>query len=373
MSPGSWLGVRGRALMVLMCAIGLSGCASGKRDPSLMLTEDMGASDMATVEDMAVADMPIDQGVADMGQDMPEDMNTCPVCCAGESMCQDGQTRLVCNDTGTGFDPVACGGEEICDAGTGACAPKPVCTPGQAMCVDSLTQLVCRASGTGYSTVSCPASTSCVDGQCVSGNVNGQSCAVGADCAGGKCQCGDEEGCPASLSPAYCTSACADSSACASDEWCLDASARHVNAAGADYDHCVSRCSTGCDVSGMSCRFAPIVDESGQPGWGRACVWDALKAVGEACTADAQCVGGRCLLGYYNTGVCTSPCETQGCPEDAACVLINDEYLCSPLCGTGSIAGTESCPFDPDDSRFDVTCAPKSTYGGGARRVCVRT
>ncbi|QDG54506.1 hypothetical protein FIV42_28300 [Persicimonas caeni] len=347
--------------LVVFFAI-LTACAGGS--PSDLDAEqnpqDAG-QDTAEPDDASDASNPGDVGVD--SADTVDD--PCGVCCPGEQVCSDGNTLSTCADDGSGFTDQTCGDGKICEQG--ACVDEPICQPGDTKCHDGSTRLVCRAGGTAWRTEDCGTGNSCVDGECLSGDPNGSECTADADCAGGKCRCGSDESCSPAPSRTYCTSTCTPGS-CGPDEICV--SSDSFNAA--SYDHCVPKCNETCALAGLSCVSLPTRD-SGELTYEQGCYFDSAVDVGEECSSATNCTGGTCLEGYFNTGLCTFECAG-GCPDGTACVeLQSGTFHCSPLCGDGSLSGSGGCPLEAGGDRWDVQCAPRNTYDGLARRVCVST
>jgi len=353
--------------LALSLLLTLGACA-GSDDPSPITQPADMTPDLAPQPDLP-PDLP--DLAPDLPEDMPADMR-CGACCPEDKMCSASGAVAQCKPDGSGFTETACGAEEECMAG--ACVVKRVCEPGATMCFDARSQLVCRANGAGYSTQECPADASCINGQCLSGELNGVACYNPDDCAGQRCHCGETEQCPAAFTTGdgYCTSGCGAQSACGPTEWCLASSVHAISAMGSNYDHCVPRCMGTCPTPGMECQVLPVYDTNGDVKWEQGCYFVGAKQVGETCTADEECLGGRCLQGYYlNSGVCSVRCEDTACPGDAACVeLVPGQLWCSQLCGDGAPGGNAKCPLDVPTDRFDVTCKVRQSTDRGGINVC---
>ena len=339
----------------------ITACAGGApsdHDAQLSDTEDAGP-DISEPTD--ATDVPQDTG-ADTAD---ADEDACGVCCPGERSCVSEAAIGVCADDGSEVTEQACGEGQICEQGS--CVDEPVCTPGETKCHDGGSRLVCRPAGTGWRTEACATGESCLGGECVPGEPNGAECSADSDCAGGKCRCGSDESCSPSASRTYCTATCTPGS-CGPDEICVASSEFN----GASYDHCVPECDETCALTGLSCVTLPTRD-TGALTYEEGCYFDSAVDVGEECASAGECTGGTCLEGYFDTGLCTFECS-DNCPEGTACVELEaGTYHCTPLCGDGTVGGGGTCPLEGGGDRWDVQCAPRSTYGGAAKRVCVST
>lgn len=350
-----------RLLLCLFClAICSAACAEGETQPDPSGDADTGSNDAGPVD---AADTNSDDADARDAQDGQAPVDMCAVCCPGGVTCIDGTTRGVCREDGSGWDETACDDGDICSEGT--CEPEPVCSPGQTECFDSTTRLICRPGGEAYRQETCDDGQACVGGECVSGDPTGTSCTSAGDCAGGKCRCGTDESCTPTPTTAFCTSECTAGS-CGPDEACVESDLVD----GSSYDHCVPTCQDTCPLSGLTCVALPSRD-SGSLEWVQGCYLDTVEPVGaQGCSSAEQCAGDTCLSDYFNTSMCSHGCDGS-CPDGTACVELDGGNYCTPICGSGSVSGSEPCPLDPDDSRLDVSCAYRQLVGGGAKRVCV--
>jgi len=304
---------------------------------------------------------------------MPDMGPSCGACCPGDVMCVDETTRAVCRTDGTGFNSVPCVGDELCTAGV--CRVPPACIAGETSCYDSTTVLTCRQTGDGFTTAPCDAGTSCINGTCLSGSPSGDPCSTDGECASQNCRCGSgtDDSCPNNPASGYCAAPTCDSDSCGRDAVCFAASAAPLNES-VDYDHCLAKCTPGSCPGGLACVGVPINGPAGIA-WEDACYFGGFVPIGGNCTSNAQCIGGLCLLDYFNSsepGYCTRRCdEDSSCPSNAACVSLRaGEYHCSLKCGTGSISGTQRCPVDLTGQRFDVQCRVLTTPQGTAVRAC---
>jgi len=192
------------------------------------------------------------------------------------------------------------------------------------------------ASG-GYCSFECGQSADCGEGGvCMGLNAGGLLGALGAM--------------PSSSSKGLCLARCDANSQCREGYRCADVNGSPVNdpSAGA----------APSNTAAGACQVAPATDKvSG-------------AAVGNACSADAECDGGRCAMSdttgaAFPGGYCTGRCLT-----DADC---GERALCDPgaagALGLGSVnAGTcyRSCAQDGDCGRDGYRC--RSGAGGAARR-----
>ncbi len=350
-----------RLMILTVVVTSLSACASGgpaDSDADLGGPHDAG-HDATAPHDTDTADTTADV-VADVAQEP-----VCGVCCAGEHTCIDDATVGVCANNGTAYNRQTCDSGKTCK--NGACITPPVCQAGESHCTDSHDRQICRPDGSGWRTETCAQNKTCLQGQCVSGKPNGAQCSADGDCAGGKCRCSSSDNCSPAPTHPYCTTACTPGS-CSDGQVCV--SAQDFPAAG--YDHCMPTCNVDCPLDGMACVAVPTRD-TGDLTFVTACYPDYALPIGQECTSASGCVGGTCLQGYFDTGLCTTEC-TGNCPQGTACVQLQSggAYQCTPLCGDGSQSGTGPCPLDPDGSRFDVTCKSRITYSGDGKRVCVK-
>lgn len=347
-----------RLLFILLFAA--VGCAEGANpvDPAddastamPSINDDMGA----VTPDMIVE--PVDQGPS------------CGVCCPGERSCSDETTRRMCKSDGSGFDTAPCVGDETCT--DGVCAVPPVCSAGQKSCYDTTTVLTCRQTQDGFTTSPCPDDTTCVDGVCLAGAGVGQACSADSDCATNQCHCDAAEGCTG-ITAGYCTSTCSGDD-CGRDGACFDASVAPLSNAAANYNHCVSKCTPGSCPTGQECISVPTLTAAGVV-WELGCYFSGFTGIGDECSSDAQCIGGKCLLEYYTDpprGFCTRDCSHDGvCPDDSACVILTGStFVCSTLCGDGSTISSAPCPFKQMNS-IDASCKVFSDFNNNAVRAC---
>lgn len=334
------------------------GCAEGATP--------VGDADLGS--DTSTSTPDVGQNTPDTSEPEPDTNTGCGLCCPGEKSCLDGVTVRACLPDGSGFTNLPCVGEELCTAGV--CAVPPLCEAGAKSCYDATTVLTCRQTQDGYTTTPCPDQTSCSDGMCLSGAAPGAACTADADCVTGNCHCDAAEGCPAGLQ-GYCATRTCTADSCGRDAVCFAASVAPLGNVAADYDHCVTKCTPGSCPTGQECLSVPIRTADGV-GWDQACYFTGFADIGAECATDAECIGGKCLLDYFNTGYCTRECGTDGvCPADAACVqLIPGQYHCSLLCGDGSFTSTSPCPLDIPTDRFDVSCRNLPDLNNNTRRVC---
>ena len=308
------------------------------------------------------------------GQTTPDDDTgpSCGVCCPMERSCTDQTTVGVCRADGQSFETTACDEGQVCE--NAECVDPPVCQPGDRSCYDSVTLLTCRQTGDGFTTSPCDEGLSCVDGECLSGSPNGTACNSDDECASGECRCGSstDDTCPNSPSQGYCAARSCDSESCGVDGACFAAEAAPLDPS-VDFDHCLSKCTPGSCAPGLTCIGVPSRGETGLE-WNDACYFEGFVAIGGECTQDSQCIGGVCLTDYFSPdepGYCTRRCdEDSSCPDNAACVNLRaGTFYCSLKCGSGSVTGNQTCPFDTA-SRFDVTCANFNRPDGTAVRTC---
>lgn len=294
----------------------------------------------------------------DSNQDDP-----CPVCCAGEVRCAGSDTLETCNDEGTAYLTTAC--EEASSCTAGSCEPDPICSPGDRQCATSTNVSVCRPDGMGYFTETCAPNEVCFAGVCEEGFRNGETCVEPGDCAGGICRCGATETCDAPSSP-YCASDCSLTE-CSGDQVCWHSD----GVSAAEYDHCLRSCDQICSINDRACHEVPTFI-NGERAWRGGCVPTDLRAVGQRCTSDKQCVNGQCVSDIFSQGVCTQRCEDTGCPSSTACVRLirpgaSGEHWCSPTCSGGT------CPLSESSGDWSVECQTRPVYsnsGGGEATVC---
>ena len=292
-------------------------------------------------------------------------------------VCLSETIALVCDREGASQSELKCEPTQRC--AQGRCVDEPICAQGESFCLDNVTRQFCRPGGLSYGTQSCEAESACVQGECASGAQDETRCERHEECASGLCHCGaqTEEGCSSDgfATPGYCTSRCDTGQECARSQRCLSSQVHLLTSQEANYDHCVSRCEGACEADEQACIGVPVRDDSGAAGWAEGCYFEDVKALGEVCESDVECVGGRCLKGYLSQGdgYCSTPCEQGGCPQGAACVeLLEDSWWCTLLCGDG-VSPQAPCPLRQTDNRLDVTCAVRQKREGGSARVCVST
>jgi hypothetical protein len=359
-------------ILAAFLSIAIAACAgdsledvdTGDQDAQL----DSGAADAAgDIGD--AADLPVDAS-GDVGAnagDAHED--ACGVCCPDQRTCLDDNRAGVCSADGSEFVEEVCADTETCEEGS--CVPVQICQEGETQCYDSDSRLICRPGGTAWRTEECAAGTACVGGECVSGAANGTTCSDASECAGGKCRCGAGESCtavpPGAESKTYCTATCTPGS-CGPGQICV--SAQDFGAAG--YDHCLPICNEVCALEGMACVHVPTRD-SGELTFEQACFPDDAVEIGRECTSDRWCAGGTCLRDYFDIALCTAECSGN-CPDGTACVELEaGAFHCSPLCGDGTPGTSDPCPLEGGEDIFSIGCAPKTTFGGGVKEVCVST
>lgn len=123
--------------------------------------------------------------IPDVEPDLPAD------CTPGETLCSNGTTVEVCNETGDGWNSVPCGTDEICSEGVCVLSTTEDCTPGEVFgCGSTVDLLICADNGVDRELEPCPAATpNCFDGECSSA-----SCESGARrCEGNEIvECGED-------------------------------------------------------------------------------------------------------------------------------------------------------------------------------------
>jgi hypothetical protein len=252
---------------------------------------------------------------------------------------------------------------------TGTCSGGLTCESTRAP--DGTTVKLCAKACTGSTQGECPAPYTCRD---VSGGASkaclpptqattlvGKPCANASVCGSGFALC-EEEGELPSQNPdwqaGYCTQSCAAGSpACPGGSGCVQVGSER---------RCLLSCRPGsADCrTGYSCALRPEghfclptchTNEDCNPGGGtesicRSCDGVCIprvqsgRTVGEACTADTECIAGTACLRYQGstTGVCASTCGLTGClcPFDTTCqpVGTRGERLCVKNCTP------KSCP-----------------------------
>lgn len=303
----------------------------------------------------------------------PDATGACGVCCPDDFACTTPTTVGACRPDGSGFDETPCEDGMICS--NGACIPPPVCVPGAKDCLDDATPLLCRQTGEGWVSMTCDTGFRCSQGVCTDKTTLGGGCAADADCATNRCRCGSGTGdnCPAFVGGGLCTDTTCTALSCGMRGRCLASDAAPLGVA--DFDHCVRTCSAEDPCpTGTKCIGVPVRTSDGVE-YVDACYFSGVVALGGECDTAEQCVLGRCLTGYYDTGYCTRRCDDDGaCPSGAACVELRpDEFWCTQLCGNGSVTGSDPCPLDDPVDRFDVTCKNQSTFDGAVKRVCSKT
>jgi len=105
-----------------------------------------------------------------------------------------------------------------------------------------------------------------------------------------------------------------------------------------DLGWCAFRCTqdAGCPA-GFTCEVAGVWREC-QSGAG---------VFGDACRFASECVSRLCLSGAETQPICTRGCdETDTCPADFACGLVEDRMVCRPAAGDGCAVaiGARSAP-----------------------------
>ncbi|MFT6395799.1 MAG: hypothetical protein ACJAYU_000541 [Bradymonadia bacterium] len=112
-----------------------------------------GAGDTTGMEDGATPDIE---------EDLPAD------CTPGETVCSDGTTVRLCNETGDGWEFLPCGESEICSEGVCVLSTTEECTPGEVFgCGSTVDLLICADNGVDRELDPCPAEIpNCFDGAC---------------------------------------------------------------------------------------------------------------------------------------------------------------------------------------------------------------
>ena len=308
-----------------------------------------------------------DTGPAD-SPDIPP--TVCGACCPGDLVCLSPTEVGRCRADGSGHDATPCAEGDACE--NGACATPPVCEPGARDCLDDTTTLLCRQTGEGWVSATCDEGLVCAQGICTDKLRLGSGCAADDECASGRCRCGDAtaDGCPSFVTGGICVLPGCDPTSCGSHARCFAASAAPLGAA--DVDHCVRSCDELDPCPGGSrCSSVPVRGAEGVELAG-GCYFDGIAGFGDACTSDEQCLLGGCLADYWSFPFCSRRCDEDGlCPQGSACVKLRpNEYWCSPLCGDGASSGSQDCPLNEPDARFDVICKNFEPLGGGVLRVC---
>ncbi len=86
------------------------------------------------------------------------------VCVQGETLCQDLNTRLSCNEDGSSFEILPCAEGEVCVGG--ACMTQTCDPEGEPVC-EGVTRMTCDSLGLELVPLPCPAGSGCLDGACV--------------------------------------------------------------------------------------------------------------------------------------------------------------------------------------------------------------
>jgi hypothetical protein len=352
-----------RLLPFIIATFALS-CAQGSAQPDSDAgtngdpAADAGVSDTDTT----------DSGSSETNNSGMEMGDPCGECCPGDRICMDDTNLGVCREDGSGFDAMPCNEDTVCEDGT--CVTAPACMAGALDCLDSTTVLRCRQSGEGWIQMTCESGLLCSQGECTDKVTLGGGCSADDDCATGNCRCDADDGCP-DVGGGICTDTECEANSCGMNAHCLDSARAPISAE--DYDHCVLDCSSE-DVtcpSGSKCMSIPAKTSDGWE-WRKGCYFQNVNSFGGDCTGAADCIAGDCLVDYFDTGFCSRTCEdADDCPADSACVELQPgENWCALLCGDGSVAGTDSCPLDEPDERFDVTCKTKVATNDNVYRVC---
>ena len=284
------------------------------------------------------------------------------ICQPGSATCGGENTIKTCLSDGLSFQSTPCPSEQICEMGV--CKMPPICNPGTKKCSDPNTISSCRASGEAWVATSCSANQGCVNGACLPGKPDGTQCATNDECASSTCHCGSEEQCAFTQS-GFCVSKGCDQ--CAENAFCFDGQkmlAGRING----YDFCLQTCDKVCEDPSQKCYELPS-----KTGFNQGCYFGSLNAIGGDCSSADDCVGGVCRRDYFReSNLCTRACdENSPCPDGTGCVDLNGFFQCTLLCGDGSAIGTQPCPLDLPEDRFDVTCKNRATASGGVLRVCV--
>ena len=357
-----------RTLALLLTVCAMAACAEGSVEPG-----DSDAGNATTsgpdVTFPDVRGLNVNPGTDSGGPNIAAN-NPTSICIVNETTCLDATTRGTCRPDQMGFDAEPCGEGRVCD--NGSCIDGVACEPGSTSCFDSQTVIRCRQSGAGYIQMTCEAPLNCGDGMCTDKLPWGSGCTTDDECASGNCRCGSgtDETCPASIGSGICANTSCQADGCGIAADCL--ASDQVPISDADYDHCVRACDTQNPCpTGSKCVAVPVRRNGGVE-LRESCFFTGIKAFGDDCTTDGECLTGACLLDYFNSGFCSRRCDDDGiCSQGSACVaLIPGEFWCSPLCGDGSIASSDPCPMDEPVDRFDVTCKNLMTQDNDVTRVC---
>jgi hypothetical protein len=355
----------------------LAACAGGSADPAPQapdldradLAEDApDDEEVAPPEDLTpdVPDLPEEEPDLAIDPDLTEEEpDLCGVCCPNERRCADDLTAESCDAQGAAWSQTTCSNGATCVGG--ACIVQ--CTPGESRCLDGQTLQTCDVSGASFTTRRCLTGV-CLNDACQEGALTAQPCEADADCAGGQCLCRGDEACPPELASTlvatgYCTVQDCRLSGCGQDEVCAD-----LPLTGAPI--CVKRC-FDCLQAGFLCRELPTV-QGAQTTWAEGCFpADYPLDIGATCDSDADCLGGRCLLGDAapaDGGYCTRACAADAdCPSNAACLSFGEELgnLCMRHCGDGT-PNSGSCPINRGTF---TTCRTREDVAGQITFVCV--
>lgn len=338
--------------------------------------------------------------------DTPADTPDTSVCeelgeeCEARSIfCNADQTGVsYCDACGFVIRTTECPAREVCDTTleNAACRPcngaecppeEPECTPSSRECLDFNTVAVCDSEGFIDSVSDCPSGRRCLGGSCSSpGAATGEACSVNIDpndgCVGHLCVCGEEYlaaggiGCDLpGLSGGYCSTVDCRANGCDEEnEVCADFA---VSGAFAGQSLCVSRsrCAEigrGCGLrSGFTCVELPGRTTAGALEWDLGCWPDLVPTIGEACTSDADCLGGDCrqrTVSGDSVSYCAAACGSDAdCPSHAACVEDPDRagaFACLAL------GNDVNCPRMESEPLHIARTSPIRTFDGGSESVC---
>lgn len=343
----------------------------------------------------AVPDLP----EPDVEPELPIDCETIgDECESSEIYCVAGENAVgFCSRCGEVLRTEACEELEVCEVidGAGRCRPCegdecPVldaCEAGERTCLDFNTVQICGPDGRVDSVSDCAAGRRCFGGACGnSGAATGEACEenIGdaAGCNGHTCICGadfEPTGDPGglcalpALAAGYCSTADCESNGCDyRDEVCANFD---ISGAFGGGQYCVLN--GGCSVrsracgDGFECMELPgRRSASGPLEWAWGCWAPGTNTIGEACSTDADCLGGNCRLasvGGGSSSYCLSACGDSGtCPSHAACVEDpdGDGFVCL------ANASSADCPrLDTEPLNISPT-PPLNRYGVGSQSVC---
>ena len=321
-----------------------------------------------------------------------------PVCVPGGLACSpDGSAVVRCDETcpvATDVEVFTCGEQEICDrlglsvtcrpCIPGECGPiYDICDPEDLapVCVSWSSRAQCTDLGDFGPSQVCPSGQRCIGGTCNTGAQTGATCQNDGQCESRACVCGTvgytafpgAVDCPVPLNLGYCTTNNCVQDGCRPGERCVDFAgtvfyrARSLCLPVADCEEAGSPC-VG-ESRFYTCNELPTRTSASQAfrSWDLVCFPRQGSHIGESCTSDQLCIGGRCQRRTYPSGAesyCTATCATDvDCPSFAVCAT--PPGGAAPLC----LVRADACEERLDASERIVQ-AVVTTEDGAEVEVC---